>query len=136
METSKKLVTIRENKTFTRLYSRGKNYSGRYIALYCLKGRPDFKPGQARAQKEVTKNKISPNTKTKIGITVSKARGNAVTRNKVRRRLKEAFRQLYPLFGEGYLVVAVARQSAVTAGFSDIFEELFFLLKKAGILKG
>ncbi len=116
MEKSGKLITIRENHLFSRLYSKGKSFSGRLLALYCLK------------------NYKGRETATKFGITVSKSRGNAVVRNRVKRRIKEALRLLYPFIKEGFLVVVVARQAAVAADYGELSEELYDLLKRAALL--
>lgn len=114
MVKSGKLNTIRENYLFTRLYSKGKSCSGRNIALYYLKN--------------------YGGKSTRIGITVSKARGKAVVRNRIKRRIKESLRLLYPFMKEGYLIVAVARQASVYATYGEISEELYDLLKRAALL--
>lgn len=61
----------------------------------------------------------------RVGFTVTKKVGNAVVRNRVRRRLKEAVRGLaagdmQP--GNDYVIVG--RQEILTAPFSDIGAEL------------
>ncbi len=71
---------------------------------------------------------------TRIGITVSKSRGKAVVRNRVKRRMRESLRLLYPLMKENYLIVAVARQAAVGATFAQINDELAELLNRAALL--
>ena len=114
MEKSGKLLTIRENHLFSRLYSKGKSFPGRCVALYCLRnyGGKD----------------------TKVGITVSKSRGNAVVRNRIKRRIRESLRLFYPFMKEGYLIVVVARQASVSAQYGEISDELYDLLKKAALL--
>lgn len=114
MKKSGKLKTIRENHIFSRVYSKGKSFSGRFLVLYCLRN--------------YTGNE------TKVGITVSKARGKAVIRNRTRRRIKESLRLLNPFIREGFFIVVVAKQPAVTSTFTDLSDELFDLMKKASLL--
>lgn len=58
--------------------------------------------------------------------------GNAVTRNRLRRRLREALRSL-PL-REGFDVVVVARPEAAPASFHALRSELTLLLRRARLL--
>lgn len=58
--------------------------------------------------------------------------GNAVVRNRVRRRLREALRSL-PL-RPGFDVVVTARPEAAAAGFQALRSELALLLRRARLL--
>lgn len=60
----------------------------------------------------------------KIGFSVSKKIGTAVTRNKVKRRLKEAMRQLGTDIPRCFYFVVIARPKIVEADFSLIKAEL------------
>ncbi|NLN54997.1 MAG: ribonuclease P protein component [Clostridiales bacterium] len=113
MKKSVRLKTIKENHIFSKVYSKGKSCSGKYLVLYCYRN-------YARNE-------------TQIGITVSKSRGNAVVRNRTRRRIKEILRLMYPFLKEGFFIVVVAKHSAVTAEFSGLSDELYDLLKKASL---
>ena len=66
-------VTIKENREFSRLYRSGKLFSSDCLVIY------------------VRKNKLGIN---RIGVTVSKKIGKAVVRNRVRRRIKESYREI------------------------------------------
>jgi ribonuclease P protein component len=60
-----------------------------------------------------------------IGFTASKKVGNAVHRNRARRRLREAARQLLPQHGlEGVDYVLVARQSTPDADWARLLDDL------------
>lgn len=61
--------------------------------------------------------------------------GNAVVRNRTRRRLREALRPVYPLVKDGFLIVLVARQAAVEAPFADISADLRHVLQRAALLR-
>jgi ribonuclease P protein component len=63
----------------------------------------------------------------RYGFVTSKSLGNAVVRNRVRRLMREAVRQLHPRMKPGLDIVLVARQSLVGKPFSAvqrILEEL------------
>jgi ribonuclease P protein component len=59
-----------------------------------------------------------------VGFVVSKAVGNAVVRNKVRRRLRSVMRGYLPTLPGGSLVVVRAHPQAATARQADLAAEL------------
>lgn len=64
-------------------------------------------------------------TPPRFGITVTKKTGNAVARNRIRRRLKEALRDLVPLPARpGHDYVIVARREALGMPFPLLKESL------------
>jgi len=62
----------------------------------------------------------------KLGITVSRKFGNAVSRNRFKRHVREAFRSRLTLFPTGTLIHALAKspQSATFNQISSDFDEL------------
>ena len=59
-----------------------------------------------------------------VGFVVSKAVGNAVVRNKVRRRLRSVMRGYLPALPGGSLLVVRAHPQAATARQADLAAEL------------
>jgi ribonuclease P protein component len=114
MNKTRRIYALKENHLFTRAYRKGRCFSGKYIALYVLNS--------------------SDKTKNKLGITVSKNRGNAVKRNRVKRIIRESFRVFHPFIKEGHIFVIVARQPCVGAHVSVVTSELENLLEKAALL--
>ena len=71
---------------------------------------------------------------TRIGLITSKRIGNAVIRNRTRRRLREMVRQSLPGIKPGFWLVLIARRTAVTAEFKMIEREWLSLAERASIL--
>ena len=115
MEKTRRIQTLKENHLFSRAYRKGRCFSGKYVALYVLNNNRD-------------------KDQNKLGITVSKNRGNAVKRNRVKRIIREAYRVFHPFIKEGHIIVIVARQPCVEAHVSVVTSELECLLEKAALL--
>jgi ribonuclease P protein component len=68
----------------------------------------------------------------RLGITVSGRVGNAVVRNRVRRRLKEALRARWDRLSPGLDVLFIARPPSARASWADLSTALDALLARAG----
>jgi ribonuclease P protein component len=67
----------------------------------------------------------------RVGFTVSRKVGNAVVRNRVRRRLRELARMIIPDRARGDLdYVLVGRQAALGRDFARMHEDLVEALKR------
>ena len=70
----------------------------------------------------------------RLGFTVTKKIGNAVTRNRTRRRLKEAARLvLAECQASGFDLVLIGREATRTRSFTDLQEDVRRALAKAGV---
>lgn len=67
----------------------------------------------------------------RCGFSASKAVGNAVVRNRVKRRLREIVRAAHVL--PGYDVVVVARPAAAEVPFRGLRDDLLKLLRRAKV---
>ena len=105
--------SIKKNYEFKRLYKSGKSFVNSVLAIY------------------VRKNRLDHN---RVGITVTVKLGSAPVRNKVRRRIKEAYRINEQTFMTGFDIVIVARQKAVTSDFHKIESALLSLFSQMGVL--
>ncbi|MCS0502121.1 ribonuclease P protein component [Ancylobacter mangrovi] len=64
-------------------------------------------------------------TPPRIGLTVTKKQGNAVERNRIRRRLRAAVSDVLPRAGRtGFDYVIVARRTALAAPFTDLINDI------------
>jgi len=76
-----------------------------------------------------------------MGFTATKKIGNAVVRNRAKRRLREAARALLPQHGlPGYDYVLIARNSTTARDWSDLLDDtrkaLITLSKRAASMTG
>ena len=72
----------------------------------------------------------------RFGLTVTKKEGNAVVRNRLRRRLREALRVTQGLCGKpGHDYVIVARRESLTAAFGQLQAGLAKAIAQAGVQK-
>lgn len=100
---------VKKRRDFTRVYQKGKSVAAKDLVLCWRKtGLPEHR----------------------VGFTVSKKVGNAVVRNKVRRRLKEIARLRPELFVFGRDYIIIARRSAALISYREMEKELEYLAKK------
>ncbi len=98
---------------FDRVYSDGQKIGSASLALF-------FGP--------------SPSEKTRVGISVSKKMGNAVTRNRIKRLLREAFRLNKHRLKRGYDLLFVARRGVRDMRFREVEAEVLHLLRRGELL--
>lgn len=72
----------------------------------------------------------------RCGFVVAKRLGRAVARNRIRRRVREAVRLLYPQIAPGWDIVFIARSPALAEiAFPQLQALVQQLLQRAGILQ-
>jgi ribonuclease P protein component len=69
------------------------------------------------------------NPRSRFGISVKKALGNAVTRNRIRRRIREILRRNILEIPSGWDIVIHPRHSVARANFAALEAELLRLLR-------
>lgn len=106
--------TIKENHIFRRLYRSKKCYVYPQLVVY------------------VGRNRLN---EFRYGITTSKKIGNAVQRNRCRRVIRAALRELDFSSGRGYDVVIVARSRAAFVKSTELVDVLKESFEKAGVIR-
>lgn len=107
--------TLKKNYEFRRLYSKGKTSANGLLAFYVR---------QTRRRGN------------RLGLTVSVKLGNAVTRNRVRRRLKEIYRLREASLKTGLELVVVARSRAASAEYRDLERAFDALCRRLDLYAG
>ena len=91
--------SIKKNSDFRHIYAKGKSCVSPFLVVYCRKNRTDIN---------------------RLGITVSAKIGNAVCRNRIRRRLREIYRLNSSLLRTGFDIIIVARSRSINAEYSGM----------------
>jgi len=105
----RKEYRVKKNNEFQEAFKKGKSFANRQFVIYSLK-----KPEQSHFR---------------IGLSVSKKIGNAVTRNQVKRYIRQAFHELENDIEHDYDYIIIARKPTADMGFHDIKKSLIHVLK-------
>lgn len=108
----KKSNMLRKNKDFSFCYRRGKKISTPFMSAYYVKSKYNKR----------------------AGFSVSKKVGNAVTRNKVRRRMKEAFTAELKDIRNSCSIIFVAKSDIVNASYQEIANSIHTVLEKVDLI--
>ena len=82
---------------------------------------------QARIKRNSALSKAENNIY--VGFTVTRTVGNAVIRNRIRRRLKAAVSEVFPGIAQnGQEIVIIGRKGSLTAPFSSIVKDLRYAI--------
>ena len=108
-----KQFRLKKRAAFAYVYRKGEKASARDLLLLSAKSKEGLK----------------------IGLSVSKKVGNAVTRNRVKRLLREAIRPLTDRLDDGFMYVIVAYPSIAEKDFFSVSKSVEQAFSRAGKLK-
>ena len=109
-----KKYRLKKRKEFHYIFQKGKAFSTKLFVL------------------NYTPTKLS---NLKVGFSVSKKIGNAVVRNKVKRRMIEAFRSLQPNVNTNFNYIFAAKSGIELASFEEIKTSMIYSLEKCSLIK-
>ena len=110
----KRAYTLKENYEFRRVYQRGASAVSGSMVVYCRKNRL----GRSR-----------------LGITASTKIGNAVTRNRARRRLREVYRLNRDRLKTGWDLILVARGRTASDSWRELNDAFLRACRKLDLLE-
>ena len=109
LDIMKRQYRLRRNSDFLRVRQSGKFKASSLMVLAFLRNELDH---------------------SRFGFAVSKRMGNAVQRNKIKRRLREVVRLRLPRIKAGFDYVFIARQPIRQATYQEIEQTIEYLLRK------
>ncbi|MGQ4645734.1 ribonuclease P protein component [Lyngbya aestuarii] len=125
---------LRHRRDFQAVYQRGIRRSGRYLTLRGL-----MRPVALGASSPKTPLIKTQNNKssTQIGISISqKVSKKAVIRNRIKRQIRAAIKQLLPRLSPDWQLVVVVKLGAQECDYAQFLRELEQLLVAAEVLNG
>jgi len=111
----KKEFRIKKNKDFQSAFQKGRSFANRQLVVYVIE-----KEGQDYFR---------------IGLSVSKKIGNAVTRNRIKRYVRQAIFELHDQVHSGMDYVIIARKPTADMDFSEVKKSLTHVLKVGKVLR-
>ena len=112
--------SLKDNRLFRLAYRRGARKSSRTVTVYARKKHP---------------MKLTVN---RVGISASKKVGGAVQRNRAKRVIREALRQIDHSAGlkKGYLIVVVPKPECTVCKMQDVKSDLLRCLEAVNLTAG
>ena len=103
---------LRKKSDFNCIYNKGKSIGDRYVVLFYRKNGFKFNRTAFLASKKV---------------------GNAVSRNRARRLMKESYRTLSSKLEDGYDYIFIARSTIVHRKCAEVLKSMTSACKRAGV---
>lgn len=112
---------VRANNDFKAVYKKGRRQNLPEMTLV-FRQRPGKTAGGAAAE-------------TRLGLSVSRKTGKAVTRNRIKRRLREIFRLNQDRIRKGADIVLVVKPEATALKYNELENVFLKILGKTGLLE-
>ena len=104
-------LRLRKDSDFKNIYRKGKSLATKTLVFYFIKNDLGY---------------------TRVGYSISKKVGKAVTRNRIRRLIKENLKDI-PDLKDGYDIMFIGRIPSSESDFNQIGKSIRYLFKKSGV---
>lgn len=125
---------LRAARDFARARNRGRHVSGPLLVLTYARLSP-ADPAPAMSDASCTPPAPPDPPPSRVGYSVGKRVGNAVTRNRVKRRLREITRRCLGEIAPGWDIIMGARTPAADATYNTLDGEVHALLTRARLTR-
>lgn len=122
-------LRIKQRREFLRVQRGGRKHHVRHFMVFAS-------PRPAPADTTPSESTPSEPLPTRLGITVTRKVGDAVTRNRIKRLVREVFRQNRQRLPSGLDIVWVAKQQASAASFADVLADFEALVRRGDLTAG
>ncbi len=110
----KAINRLKKNEDFRKVYKKKKSMANKLLIIYILANEYGYN---------------------RVGFTVSKKIGKSVTRNRVKRLLRESYRLNEEKILSGYDIIFVARNTTSKASYKEIEGAMLHLFRKMKLVK-
>ena len=106
---------LKKNYEFSKVFSRGKYYSGKYIGAFILQSREE---------------------QNSLGLAISSKAGKAYQRNRVKRLLRENYKNSEEKLKNGYSIIFLWKKKCdiSQANFKNIEQDMLEIFQKSEII--
>ena len=105
-------LRLRKDSDFKNIYRKGKSLATKTLVFYFIKNDLGY---------------------TRVGYSISKKVGKAVTRNRIRRLIKENLKDI-PDLKDGYDIIFIGRIQSSESDYKEIGKSVRYLFRKSGVL--
>lgn len=103
---------LRQSARIEQVRQAGRSYRNRWLAMVVM---------------------ANDEPQSRFAFSVSRRVGNAVTRNRIKRRMRECVRRFLPLVSSGWDVLLIARSQANQASFVQLEDAVADLLQRSSL---
>ncbi len=123
----KRSYSLKGRKLFKEVYKKGKKIQGKGARIFVLKI-DNFN--------KIFSDKIWPlnRKKIEIGIAIQKRYGNAVFRNKAKRKIRSICREFLDIMNDGYIFIINPGDEFRNLSYEESKSDIKSLLQKSGII--
>ncbi|UCZ53253.1 ribonuclease P protein component [Bacillus shivajii] len=111
----KKENRLKKNEEFQIVFQQGTSVANRQFVVYQLKKQDQHN--------------------IRIGLSVSKKLGNAVTRNRIKRVIREVMKEYLPKLHQNYDLIIIARKPVTNMDYEEVKKSLNHVLNRAKLIR-